>query len=240
MRSGSQPATPGRPDHVLADRARAPGTAASFARVRMTPRASRAGAPRRGPRAGGARRRATPAGARTARSSARAASRGRPRRCRCAAVGDVQHRALRERADDLVRRREHRVGAQGERAGRQVGVEAEVRAPCLVDDERRRPRRGDLGAARDVGDHAVVRRRDEEHGTRVRRRLERPRERLGRDAVGHAQLGVVLGRDERRHAAAEDEPVDDRRVRVALRDDLARRAAPARGTARGCPGSRRS
>ena len=137
------------------------------------------------------------------------------------AVDDVQHRALRERSDDLVRRREHRVRAQGRRAGRQVGMEAEVRAPCLIDDERHARRVADLGAAGDVGDHAVVRRRDEEDGTRVRGLLQRPGDRRGRDPVGHAQLEVVLGSDERRDAAAEDEPVDDRRVRVALRDDLA-------------------
>ena len=104
--------------------------------------------------------------------------------------------------------------------GRQVGMEAEVRPPRLVDDERHARRVADLGAARDVGDHAVVRRRDDEHGARVRRLARSAAATdVGRDAVGHAELDVVLGRDERRDAAAEHEPVDDRGVRVALRDD---------------------
>ena len=44
-------------------------------------------------------------------------------------------------------------------------------------------------------------------------------ERLRRDAVRHAELVVVLGRDERRQPAGEHEPVDQRGVRVALHDD---------------------
>ena len=46
------------------------------------------------------------------------------------------------------------------------------------------------------------------------------RQRARLDAVGHAQLGVVLGRYEGGHAAREDEPVDQRGVRVALGHDL--------------------
>jgi hypothetical protein len=37
--------------------------------------------------------------------------------------------------------------------------------------------------------------------------------------VRDPQLVVVLGRDEGRDAAGQHEPVDDRRVRIALRDD---------------------
>ena len=44
-------------------------------------------------------------------------------------------------------------------------------------------------------------------------------QRLGRDAVGHPELLVVLGRDKARHAAAEHEAIDDARVRVALHQD---------------------
>ena len=87
-----------------------------------------------------------------------------------AAVADVQHRALGQRAGDLVRAREHRVGALRQRGRRQRLVEAEVRAPRLVDDERHAGAVRDLGAAGDVGGHAVVGRRDDERGPRVGRR----------------------------------------------------------------------
>ena len=69
--------------------------------------------------------------------------------------------------------------------------------------------------------------------------LQRGGERLRGDAVRHPQLVLVLGRDERRLAAREHQPVDHRRVRVALHDDAPRRAAPARGRGRGCPAWRR-
>ena len=136
-----------------------------------------------------------------------------------AAVADVQHRALGQRARDLVRAREHRVGALRQRGRRQLVVEAEVRAPRLVDDERHAGAVRDLRAAGDVGGHPVVGRRDDERGLRVRRGGQRRLERRGRDAVGDPELLVVLGRDEARQPAAEHEAVDDRRVRVALRDD---------------------
>ena len=45
---------------------------------------------------------------------------------------------------------------------------------------------------------------------------QRQLERLRRDAVSHSQLGVVLGHDPRRGAAAEDQAVDQAGVRVAL------------------------
>ena len=44
-------------------------------------------------------------------------------------------------------------------------------------------------------------------------------QRLRRDAVGHAEHRLVLRRDPRRQAAGEHQPVDHRRVRVALHDD---------------------
>ena len=43
-------------------------------------------------------------------------------------------------------------------------------------------------------------------------------QRVGRDAVGHPQLDVVLGRDEPGGAAAQDQTVDQARMRVALED----------------------
>ena len=132
------------------------------------------------------------------------------------AVPDVEHRALGQRARDLVRAREHGVAALREPAGRQRLVEAEVRPPGLVDDQRHPRGMGHLGARRHVGRHPVVGGRDDEGRAGVRRGRERIAQRAGLDAVGHAQLGVVLGRDEGRYAAREHEPVDQRGVRVAL------------------------
>ena len=136
-----------------------------------------------------------------------------------AAVADVQHRALRQRAGDLVRAREHRVGALRQRGRRQLVVEAEVRAPRLVDDERDAGAVGDLGAAGDVGGHPVVGRRDDERRARVGAAASAASSAAGVTQCVMPELRVVLGRDEARDAAAEHEPVDDRRVRVALGDD---------------------
>jgi hypothetical protein len=98
-------------------------------------------------------------------------------------------------------------------------VEAEVRAPGLVDHERHPAGVGDLGEAGDVGCHAVVGRRDDEGRAGAGTGVERLGEAGRGDAVGHPQLGVVLGRHETGPAAREHEPVDHRGVRVALHDD---------------------
>ena len=92
-----------------------------------------------------------------------------------AAQADVQHRALGQRAGDLVGARQHRVGALLERRRRQRLMEAEVRTPGLVDDERNARFMSHLGEPGDVGGHAVVRRRDHERRARVRRRAATPR-----------------------------------------------------------------
>ena len=131
----------------------------------------------------------------------------------------MEHRALRERAGDLVGAGQHRVGALRQRRRRQRLVEAEVRSPRLVDDQRLARRVGDLREPRDIGGHPVVGRRYDERGACVGRSAERRRERVGRDAVGDPELLVVLGHDEARQAAAQHEPVDHRRVRVALDHD---------------------
>ncbi|HKH16981.1 MAG TPA: hypothetical protein VKA57_05605 [Solirubrobacteraceae bacterium] len=89
------------------------------------------------------------------------------------AVADVQHRALGQRAGDLVRAGEHRVGALGQRGRRQRVVEAEVRAPGLVDDQRHARRVRDLGERRDVGRHAEVRRGHDERRPGIGRVAQR-------------------------------------------------------------------
>jgi len=132
--------------------------------------------------------------------------------------GDVQHRALRKRSDDLVRARQHGVRALVQRARRQVGMEAEMWPPSLVDYEWDARGVRNLGTAGDVRGHPVVGGRHDENGPCVRAGRERLAQRVGRDAVSHAELVVVLGGDERRDPAGQDEAVDDRRVRVSLRD----------------------
>jgi hypothetical protein len=122
---------------------------------------------------------------------------------------DVEHRRLRERADDLVRAGQHGVGALLQRAAGQVGMEAEMGTPGLVDHERHPGFMCGLRAARHVGGHPVVRRRDDERRAGLRLLGEHLAQRLRADAVGHAQLVVVLRRDEDRHAARQHEAVNE-------------------------------
>ena len=98
-------------------------------------------------------------------------------------------------------------------------MEAEVRTPRLVDDQRHGRLVCDLRQAGDVGRHPVVGRRDDERGARIGSGPQRPRERVRGDAVGDPERRVVLREHEARQATAQDEAVDDRSVRVALHDD---------------------
>ena len=219
IRIGSQPAMPGRPTNS-SPITRTPGTRVDHG-PRLVARRHRAIEQRlavdrelapRGVERGHQQRRG--------RGAARQPDHAGDRLGSTRPVGaDVQHRRLGERADDLVRRGEHGVGAELQRAGRQVGVEAEVRSPGLVDDQRHARRVADVRAALDVGCHPVVGRRDDEDAARRARLLDRELERLGRDAVRHPELVLVLGRDVRRDAAREHQAVDDAGVRVALHDD---------------------
>ena len=77
-----------------------------------------------------------------------------------------------------MRRDRHRVGAERERRGRHVGVEAEVAGPGLVADQRDAARVRELGDAGDVRDDAEPGRLDEQDGARVRLGLERGLDRL--------------------------------------------------------------
>ena len=75
-----------------------------------------------------------------------------------------------------MRRDRDRVGAERERGGGDVGVEAEVARPGLVADQRDAARVRDLGDARDVRDDAQPRRLDEQdRGARPARPRARPR-----------------------------------------------------------------
>ena len=134
------------------------------------------------------------------------------------AGAEVEHRALRKRAGELVSAGQDGVGAEVDGAFGKGRVEAEVGPPRLVYGERDSGGMGHLGAGGDVGAHPVVGGRDDEGGLRSRG-LGQPRSQpLRGDPVGHAPVGVVLGSHEGRHPAAEDEAVDQGGVRVALGD----------------------
>ena len=95
-------------------------------------------------------------------------------------------------------------------------------------------------SAGDVGDRAEVGRRDDRRApTAPGVSRERAVERLGRQAVRDAQLGVELGRHEGRPQAGQDQPVDRARVGVALDHDLVARCAASASRRRGCPATRR-
>ena len=124
------PRSPGRPTMS------SPTTAA--ARNRVDRRAGRGptrrscgpAAPRRGRRAGAGRCPARPSAASSGWSSAPAARSARPRRRRSGSSSrHVQHRRLGQAADDLVRRGEHRVGAQRAAATRAAPGESRSASP---------------------------------------------------------------------------------------------------------------
>ena len=131
---------------------------------------------------------------------------------------EVEHRRLREAADDLVGRGDDQVGALAERVGGQIGVEAQVGAPGLVDGQRHAVAVGDRGQPGYVGAGAEVGGRDDHRPDRPGGRRERLVQRVRRQAVGDAELGIELRRGEARPHTAEDEPVDHRGVDVALHD----------------------
>ena len=134
------------------------------------------------------------------------------------AGSQVEHRRLCEAADDLVGRGDDQVGALAERVGGQVGVEAQVGAPGLVDGQRHAVAVGDRGQPTYVGAGAEVGGRDDHRPDRAGRRRERLLQRVRRQAVGDAELGIELRRCEGRPHTAEDEAVDHRGVDVALHD----------------------
>ena len=137
------------------------------------------------------------------------------------AVADVEHRALGQRARDLVRAREHGVGAQRQRRWAAAPRGSRSAGPTTGRRRAARRRRGrPRRSAADVGRHAVVRRRDDERGPRVRRVGQRgARARPGSTPWAMPSSASYSGGTKAGHAAGEHEPVDQRRVRVALRDD---------------------
>ena len=71
-------------------------------------------------------------------------------------VGEVEHGRLGEAAAEFVGAGDDQVRALGQGVGGDVGVEAEVGGPGLVDDEQDAVLVGDLGEGGDVGDRAKV------------------------------------------------------------------------------------
>ena len=197
-------------------------------------------APRRAGRAGGGRRPATPSAARTGGSSASAAACARPRQGRSGRSRDTCSSADWVSEPAILWTLVSIASAPSVSAlGGSSRVEAEVRAPGLVDDQRHARRVGDLRAALDVGCHPVVGGGDDEHGARARGGLQRRRAATPASprapCRARARTPAPPTSAARRRARARRSPT---RGRCAARPP-ARRAAPARGTARGCPASRR-
>ena len=108
---------------------------------------------------------------------------------------------------------------QRERVGRQLLVKGQMRTPGLVHHQRHPVRVRDVHEGCHIGHGAEVGRRDRGSTDGLRGRRQRHIERLGRQAMRDAQLGVDLGGHERGRQAGEDAAVDGARVRVALNHD---------------------
>ena len=152
---------------------------------------------------------------------------------------EMEHRRLGQAADDLVGRGDDEIGAGLQGARGQLVGEAKVGAPGLVDDQRDVARVGNLGQPGDVGAGAEVGRGDDQCADRIGRRIERALEHRRRQAVGEAELGIDLRRDEDWLEPGEDGAVDRRGVDVSLHDHRASRSGEARGRPRGFPARRR-
>ena len=162
-----------------------------------------------------------------------------------AGVAREQQRAGRERGECLVRGDRHRIGAERERGGRHIGMEAEVAGPGLVADQRDPARVRELGDARDVRHDAEPGRLDEQDRARVRLGGQSGLDGLDRMAERDAAALVDRRWHPDRARAREHEAGGDRLVRAA-RDEhrlaLGRRPpgrAPGWGASSHCPRSGR-
>ena len=115
-----------------------------------------------------------------------------PAEVEVAAVAGEQHRTGRERGQGLVRRDRDGVGAQGERGGGHVGMEAEVAGPGLVADERDAARVRELGDALDVRDDPEPGWLHQQDGARLR--LGRQRRLDGLDRVAERNAPALVDR----------------------------------------------
>src|SRR5215203_579231 len=80
---------------------------------------------------------------------------------------DENHRCLAEAAVSLVQALNGKIRAGLHRSGRRVGMESEVSAPRLVDQQRNPPIMTQLGHSVNVSPAAVLGWRDHDHGTDV-------------------------------------------------------------------------
>ncbi len=167
-RSGSQPATLGAPGQLLAE----DGEARDLARLPPCALAisTRASSSRSAPWTAARRRAASSEPESSALGlvdSTRLTQRSTTAPSRRSPCAEVEHRRLGQAADDLVGRGDDEVGAAAEGVRREVGVEVEVGAPGLVDDQRQVALVGDRGEAGEIGAGAEVGRRDDHRGDRV-------------------------------------------------------------------------
>ena len=124
--------------------------------------------------------------------------------------------------------------------GGQLGMEAEVGAPGLVDEERRAAIVRERRDGRDVRHDAHVGRLDEEDGPRVGRAVERLGDPPGRHAEGQAGRGVQVGANPDGLHAREDEAGEEGLVQMARGDHPLLRAGGRKGERLVPPGSPRS
>ena len=110
--------------------------------------------------------------------------------------------SLRERGKRLVRTRDDGIRPGRDRVRRQRRVEAEVRSPRRVDDERDAVPVRDRRQARHVTDRADVGRVADEHRSGVRGACQRRLEGAGGHPDGQAVAGVDLGPHPHRHEPA--------------------------------------
>ena len=126
-----------------------------------------------------------------------------------------EQRALRHRAEQLVRALRRSVRAAVDGLRRQCVRKAQMRPVRLVDEQQRAACVRHRRDGREIRRHAVVRRIDERDGTRLGMRRERAPHRLRRDAHRDAVGRVELRLEVDGLRAREHEPADERAVRVA-------------------------
>ena len=119
----------------------------------------------------------------------------------------------------LVGAGHHSVGAQRHRVRGQVGVEAEVRSPSGVDNERDAVVVRGLGEPGDIADGADIGRIADENGSGARVFGEGSGDGCGRDTEWQAGRGVDLGADPDRGEPGEDQAEQHRAVQGAADDD---------------------
>ncbi len=140
------------------------------------------------------------------------------------AVADlVEHRALRKGRQHLVGRVDAEIGPRLRRREWQARVELKMRPPGLVHQQHLAGGVNDPLDGRQVGAHAVVRRRNEVDGGEIGMLLERARDGLGCNAMVHVQFFVHDRLHVDRLGAAHHQAAQHGFVRIARYRDLVAR-----------------